>query len=383
MNPCIVVNVFPSISETFIHRQAAALGCPVVTMYRKTEDEKHFSFDYNKVLALENDHAFESSFEKVIRRMRRRPCRLWRPSSKSKFSEFLSDKNITVVLAQFGPNGINALEPCKKLNVPLVIQFLGYDASELMQNVWYRAEIAKALQYASAVVVLFEGMAVPLRELGCAPSKISVLNIGVPVEDFEATKRPLVNTFEFIAVGRLVEKKSPISTLKAFERCVQANPACRLTMVGGGPLYNDVVSYIEKSNTLSSANVRLPGFLSQKALAKFYRDAHCFLQHSVTDMNGNQEGWPVGIAEACASGLPVISTRHAGITDQVLHGETGYLVTVNDWQTMADHMILLSRDLVLCESMGAKARQHIEKHGNQAIQIEKLLKVLHTASNKL
>src|SRR5258707_11809281 len=44
---------------------------------------------------------------------------------------------------------------------------------------------------------------------------------------------------------------------------------------------------------------------------------------------------PVGIVEAGATGLPVISTRHAGIPDVVVDGETGLLVEERDVEGMA------------------------------------------------
>ena len=58
------------------------------------------------------------------------------------------------------------------------------------------------------------------------------------------------------------------------------------------------------------------------------KKAHIFLQHSVTcPITGDEEGVPVAILEAMASGLPVVSTFHAGIPEAVVDGKTGFLVS--------------------------------------------------------
>jgi glycosyltransferase involved in cell wall biosynthesis len=107
--------------------------------------------------------------------------------------------------------------------------------------------------------------------------------------------------------------------------------------------------------------------------------AHVFLQHSVTAQDGNTEGWPVGIAEACATGLPVVSTQHAGIPEQIIHGKTGFLVPEHDIERMGKHMLQLSQNLALCRSMGHAGRVHMQEHGDINRQIEKLSLLLNKA----
>ena len=62
------------------------------------------------------------------------------------------------------------------------------------------------------------------------------------------------------------------------------------------------------------------------------------MQHSITASNGDTEGLPVGILEAMATALPVISTRHSGIPEAVEDGITGFLVEEHDVRGMAERM---------------------------------------------
>ena len=45
--------------------------------------------------------------------------------------------------------------------------------------------------------------------------------------------------------------------------------------------------------------------------------------------------------EAGAAGLPIVATRHAGIPDVVIQGETGFLVDEHDVDGMAQRMLRL------------------------------------------
>ena len=100
-----------------------------------------------------------------------------------------------------------------------------------------------------------------------------------------------------------------------------------------------------------------------------------FVQHSVTDESGDMEGWPVSLAEAMASGLPIISTRHAGIVDQVTEGVSGFLVDEGEWEQMAVRMIRLVEDAELRVRMGRAARERA-KTFDAAGQVKKLEQVL-------
>jgi glycosyltransferase involved in cell wall biosynthesis len=91
-------------------------------------------------------------------------------------------------------------------------------------------------------------------------------------------------------------------------------------------------------------------------------EALAFVQHSVTAPNGDMEGTPVAVLEAGAAGLPVIATRHAGIPDVVIEGETGLLVDEHDVEGMAAMMIRLAEMPETAMEMGSAARKRVREH---------------------
>ena len=117
-----------------------------------------------------------------------------------------------------------------------------------------------------------------------------------------------------------------------------------------------------------------------KVVQEYMSRSSAFVQHSVTTRIGHVEGWGVSIAEAASAGLPVIATNHGGIPDQVIDGETGFLVEERDWKTMADRMILLANNPELRRKMGLAGRRNIEQVGNLELQIQKLRVVLAKAA---
>ena len=60
-----------------------------------------------------------------------------------------------------------------------------------------------------------------------------------------------------------------------------------------------------------------------------------------------------------AAGLPVVSTRHAGIPDVVIENETGLLVDEGDIDTMASYMLKLVENRDLAESFGKNGNARI------------------------
>jgi glycosyltransferase involved in cell wall biosynthesis len=72
------------------------------------------------------------------------------------------------------------------------------------------------------------------------------------------------------------------------------------------------------------------------------------------------------------SGLPVVSTRHAGIKDVVLEGLTGYLVDEGDYEGMAEHMITLAKNNTLAAQMGNQGATRIQEQYTLTQHLDRL-----------
>ena len=271
---------------------------------------------------------------------------------------YLKEKKIALVLAEFGMVGAEVTDVCKTLNIPLIVHFHGNDA--YIYSIWEKYEkcFKSLFIYAQYIIVVSHDMHQKLKKEGAFEDKLTLNPYG-PRKDF-LTLHPNFKYLTFVVVGRFVEKKAPQLTLRAFKKVQNQFPEARLIMAGDGPLLPFCQQWAVESGL--EASVVFHGVATHDEVKRLFSEAYCFVQHSVVAANGDSEGTPVAILEASAAGLPVVATRHAGIQDVVIHGETGFLVEEHDVDGMAQYMITLALNEAQAEQMGKKGRQRIIEH---------------------
>jgi colanic acid/amylovoran biosynthesis glycosyltransferase len=267
--------------------------------------------------------------------------------------------SVDAVLAEYGTTGVNVMEACRKLKIPLIVHFHGYDASVYEVLAKHAEDYPRMFGQAAAVVAVSREMERKLISLGAPAEKVHYNPYGIDCRQFHGAE-PQNSAPLFLVVGRFVEKKAPQLTLRAFAEVHKAAPEARLRMIGTGPLLDECRS-LARDLKIDDA-VTFLGAQPHIVVQEEMRRARAFVQHSVQASDGDCEGTPVGIIEACASGLPVISTRHAGIMDVVTEGQTGFLTDEHDVQGMTQNMLRLIRDPELAGRMGRTARQRIVDH---------------------
>ena len=301
--------------------------------------------------------------------------------------EQLTANNFDACLVQYGTMATKFTKRLIESKIPYVIHFHGFDLSQMVLDPEYVRNLTPGLQAASHLIVVANYMRDWLINHGVEASKIISIPCGVPTEQLsKIISLPYgVPTDQFVAgpkaeqecrflmVGRLTHKKSPQATIRAFARCHQQYPETRLRIVGDGLLKKECQQLVTQLNLTSV--VTFLGAQPSSTVQRELATADVFVQHSVTPESGDREGWPVAIAEAAASSLPVISTRHASIPEQVIHGETGFLVEEHDWEAMAEYMCQLAGDRENRVAMGTLAQKHISQWDSHD-QIQSLQQVL-------
>ena len=230
---------------------------------------------------------------------------------------------------------------------------------------------------AAAVVAVSRAMEQQLLKLGCPPKKLIYNPCGVDCVRFEGADPASANP-QFVAVGRLVEKKAPHLTITSFARVARECPEARLRVIGDGPLLG-VCRDLTAALGIGHA-VTFLGAQPHDVVARELRQACALVQHSVTASNGDSEGTPVAVLEAGAMGLPVVATRHAGIPDVVQEGVTGLLGDERDVEVMATHMLTLIGNRALCRELGRNAAAHVRRYYTMEQSIGRLARILRAAA---
>lgn len=293
--------------------------------------------------------------------------------------KYLKNNKIDVVLANYGISAAHLTPVCKSLNIPLLVIFHGHDATNKKTLKKYNTKYLKLFNYASHIIVVSEDMKKGLINIGANPEKTVVIPCGVDITKF-VTHQNIKTQKNFLAVGRFTQKKGPLFTIKAFHKVLQKYPEATLTMVGKqNGLYQDCLNLVKELNIEKA--VTFPGVLNQNEIAELMANSFAFVQHSMVATNGDMEGTPVSIMEACASGLPVVSTFHGGIKDAIIHEHTGFLVPEGDIDKMAEYMIHLCENPKKASDLGLHGAKHISEHYNQQVQIQKLFNLAKQSIN--
>lgn len=293
---------------------------------------------------------------------------------------YLKEQKVKAVLAEYGPTGVNIMDACQAEHIPLIVHFHGVDAYAKTALEQYGKEYRRMFDIAKAVVVVSHDMEKQLLNLGIQKEKLHCNPCGADIELFSGASPDTAQTV-FIAVGRFVDKKAPHLTLLSFKKVLEACPDARLIMIGTGELL-EACKQLAKALGITREVDFLGNLSSSAEVAAKMRLARAFVQHSVQTNYGDSEGTPVAVLEAGASGLPVVSTRHAGIKDVVIHGETGFLVEEGDINGMAEYMIKLAQNPLLAGKMGRQARERIYSKFSMEKSISNLWNIIESEIEK-
>ncbi|MBM4075047.1 MAG: glycosyltransferase, partial [Planctomycetes bacterium] len=292
----------------------------------------------------------------------------------------IREQQINVVLGETGPLAALIASACDEAAVPLVAHFHGVDAYSTRLTGTDGENYRSLFRSVAGVICVSHHMCQQLPRLGADPRRVHYVSSYVDPDKFSATQAES-SAPVFLAVGRLVEKKAPLITLMAFARVLAHVPSARLQLVGDGPMSSACLQFVKAAGIAYA--VELMGVQPHESVATLMKSARCFVQHSVVGSDNDHEGTPVGILEAQISGLPVVSTRHAGIPDVVQEGVTGFLVDEFDVEEMARQMIKIAEDAELAGQMGRAARDIVSSKFSFERTLGQLSRILHEAANPL
>lgn len=283
----------------------------------------------------------------------------------------LRKNNIEVVLVEYGTHANNILPLIKKSGIPMVVHFHGFDAS-IIDVIEKNKSYKDVFEYATKVIAVSKKMEEMLLDLGCPREKI-VYNVYGPQPEF-LDVTPSFTKKQFIAIGRFTDKKAPYYTIIAFNKVVEKYPDTKLIMAGDGSLLNTCKNLVKYFGI--ETNVEFPGVITPAKYREFLSHSLGFVQHSITAQNGDMEGTPLAILEASGAGIPVISTKHAGIPDVIIDGKTGLLSEEHDVDGMAANMVSLLANIQFAKELGTAGKVNITENFNLQRHIFGIQKIL-------
>jgi colanic acid/amylovoran biosynthesis glycosyltransferase len=240
-----------------------------------------------------------------------------------------------VVHAQFGPGGAYALPLARALGVPLVVTFLGADATKethyrhrLLPHV-YQRRLAALIDEAALFVCVSGFIRDRLLLRGFPGEKLTVIHQGIDIPA-DLPPPPSGDDPYILFVGRFVEKKGVDDLIAAMHIVAAKGTAARLVLIGDGPLAADL-----RRRAQGLPRAEFLGWQKPADVRRWMRGAIAVCVPSVTARSGDAEGLPNVAIEAMAEGAPVVATRHAGIGEAIEDGRSGLLVPEGDPPALA------------------------------------------------
>ena len=163
----------------------------------------------------------------------------------------------------------------------------------------------------------------------------------------------------FLTANRLIERKNIARLVEAYalyDRDLASEDSWDLVVCGSGRELENIQAVV-KANGLES-KVHFPGFVTYDRTVDWYGLAAAFVHPAL------QEQWGLVINEACAAGLPVLSSNTVGAAHElVVDGENGYLFDPQDKQDIANALLKIHRlDLESRERMGSASQTIVKKY---------------------
>ena len=251
----------------------------------------------------------------------------------------------------------------KAAGVPALVSFYGHDCTAfpsrafgmgrylLRKNVFNNPAV-------KVVTAMSPDMEKDLLALGCPPGKIRVHYHGIDTSRFSRPREYREEgEITFLMISMLDPKKGHEVLIRAFADAIAETSApIKLLIYGKGELEKQIRAWIAQTGISRIKFCGELSFGSEEHISALL-SADVFLHPSRRSASGEKEGIPGAIVEAMASGLPVISTLHAGIPYVIEDHKTGLLVRENNVEELTRAIVLLAEDTALRKQMGNAARQ--------------------------
>lgn len=392
MNIVLCLNSWLSVSETFIYNQIKAIdkdwNCQIIALVRRDQNKAAVNDTSRDVhyLPMTSKLGFDFWYNVAARKLGipgNRYGMLHR--QRVELNRITAGREVDLIHAHFGYMGLRVLYLAKERKIPLITTFHGNDASMYLRKSAYIQSLRILFDYEmSYVIAVSERIRDRLISLGANPDRTICHYIGTDLSRFDFMDRtPIARKVErgdkviLLQVSNFVQKKGHKFTIQAFSDALRDYPRLHLILGGDGPERSGCEELVKQLGI--GSNVTFLGRVDPADVVALMNDADIFVHNSITGDDGSEEGIPTVIMEAMATGLPVLSTRHAGIPELVVDGETGFLADEKD--RVQYHQMILNALQLDSTDIGRKARKHVAKYFDLTVQNKALRSIYMSLSS--
>jgi len=258
----------------------------------------------------------------------------------------------------------------RRVRLPWVAFVHGW-TSENMKMHCYRIVEMGLVTLATRVVAVSEALGKRLP--GIAQRKMTVIPNAVdPAELNDSSGRDVRHELGISGealvvgvVGRLSPEKGQIFFLKALARTRQRVPNAVGILLGDGQ--DRAMLEAEAARCGLAGAVYFTGHVS--GLGDYYRAMDLVAMPSLS------EGMPNVALEAMIFGKPVVASRVGGVPEVVVEGETGFMVTAGDSESLAVALIRMLESPSRMQAMGEAGRRRALDNFSPTARVDRVLEL--------
>lgn len=193
--------------------------------------------------------------------------------------------------------------------------------------------------------------------------KFHIVRCGIDLTQFHYRK-PNNAIKRMMFLGRLSPEKGITFLLDSILELKRNQRTVELVIMGDGEDRPELEEYVKKNRLEDTVN--FIGFVGQREIISQLNQGDILVLPSFA------EGIPVVLMEAMAIGVPVIATHVGGVTELVVHNETGQVVSPANSTSLTEAITRYLDNPELCEKVSFGGRKMVEQEFNIVDQIDRL-----------
>ncbi len=372
MRICLVVNTFPSVSETYIYNKAVSLALKghkihIVCHKKNVSKDNFLKYDLESSKIKVHVLSLSKTIRSVISSFFESPAVFFQSLSLDKkafrknyvqnyYVQFFGKIKYDIIHFEFSGLAASFLPVMDELKGKKVVSCRGTSEKVKLQINNQRKELLSGLfRKVDLIHCVSEDMKKTVAPFCSDLSKIFINTSAIDISFFSTNKiKADVTAVKILSIGPLNFQKNYLTGILALKILADSGHHFHWTIVGEGQQLEELQFHV--FNLSLERHVDFLTKRNKEEIKTLLEESDIFLVTSVF------EGIPNVLLEAMSMRLPVVSTHCGGIDEVIDHGIDGFIAELYDHKTIADYLVQLINNFELRNTIGEAARKKIENN---------------------
>lgn len=192
---------------------------------------------------------------------------------------------------------------------------------------------------------------------------------GLDLSKFETADKKRGEVFQILSVGTLNPHKGFNYLIPALADLVKKGMRLHCTIIGGGPLEEDLKKQIQELGL--NQEITMTGPLKQAEVIPYYKKSDLMVLMAQPEWHW---GIPNVLIEAVAAKAPVITTQFGSVDELIKDGKTGLIVSPKDSKGLAEAIEKLAQDDALRTRLMEEGRKFVLENFDLNLKMREFLR---------